>query len=101
MIRDFLKKKHILFYVIVIFLLVYIAFLDSASFFHRYKVQKRYEDLQVALEKLELENKSLEEENSRLKNDPDTWEKLAREAYGMRGQGEENYYFTEEKKSSK
>ncbi len=101
MIVDFLKKKHILFYVVVLFLLVYIAFIDSASFFHRYKVQKRYENLQVALEKLELENKSLEEENNRLKNDPGTWEKLAREAYGMRGQAEENYLFSEDKKSSK
>jgi len=101
MITEFIKKKHILFYVVVLFLLVYIAFIDSASFFHRYKVQKRYEKLQVTLEKLELENKSLEEENNRLKNDPGTWEKLAREAYGMRGQDEENYLFTEEKKSSK
>lgn len=101
MIRDFIKKKHIVFYVIVLFLLVYIAFIDSASFFHRFKVQKRYENLQSTLEKLELENKELEAENDRLKNDPGTWEKLAREAYGMRGQDEENYLFSEEKKSSK
>jgi len=101
MIVEFMKKKHILFYVIVLFLLIYIAFIDSASFFHRYKVQKRYEDLQVSIKKLEQENEELEEENARLKNDPGTWEKLAREAYGMRGKDEENYLFTEEKKSSK
>lgn len=101
MIRDFLKKKHIVLYTIVLFLLVYIAFLDSASFYHRYKVQKRYENLQVTIKKLEQENKSLEEENNRLKNDPGTWEKLAREAYGMRGKDEENYFFSEETKSSK
>ena len=88
----FTKKSFA--YIIIVFLIIYILFIDSASFYKTYKIKHKLAILEQDIEELKKENEKLKLENDNLENDKNTWEKKAREL-GMQKKGEEIYIFKE------
>ena len=87
------SKKSIV-YIIIILLIIYILFIDSASFYKTFIMKHKLETLQQDIEELKKENEQLKVENGKLENDRSTWEKKAREL-GMQKEGEEIFIFKE------
>ncbi|MDO9577985.1 MAG: septum formation initiator family protein [Candidatus Cloacimonadales bacterium] len=92
-----LKKKDIIFYSIIFLLIIYIAFIDSASYYRRYRTKQKLEIVKADLETMIQENQRLQEENKKLEHDRSIWEKKAREL-GMQKNGDEVFMFKEESK---
>lgn len=88
-----ITKKSIV-YLIILFLILYILFFDSASFYKTYKIKSKLETLEKDIEDIKLENEKLKLENEKLENDKEVWEKKAREI-GMQKEGEEIFLFKE------
>lgn len=91
-----LRKKDVVYYGIIIILIIYIAFIDSASYFQRYRTQLKLEAVKTDLEAIIKENRRLQEENEKLEQDRNIWEKKAREL-GMQKNGDEVFIFKEKK----
>ena len=89
------KKKDIIFYSIIFLLIIYIAFIDSASYYRRYCTKQKLETVKADLQTLQKENQRLQEENDKLEHDRSIWEKKAREL-GMQKNGDEVFMFKEE-----
>jgi cell division protein FtsL len=92
-----IKRKDIIFYGIIIILIIYIVFVDSASYYRRFQTKKKLETVEMDLKNLTKENERLQEENEKLEHDMDIWEKKAREL-GMQKEGDEVFMFKEETK---
>ena len=90
------RKKDVVFGSIIILLLIYIVFLDSASYFQRYRIKQKLENVRADLQALIKENQRLQEENRKLELDMNVWEKKAREL-GMQKKGDEIFIFKEKK----
>ncbi|MCF7858771.1 MAG: septum formation initiator family protein [Candidatus Cloacimonetes bacterium] len=88
----FSKKSFV--YVIILILVLYILFFDSASFYQTYKIKHKLASLQKDIDTLLQENERLKVENQKLEKDKATWEKKAREI-GMKKEGEEIFIFKE------
>ena len=88
----FSKKSFI--YIIIAFLVIYILFIDSASFYKTFKMKNKLITLEKDIENLKKANDGLKLENTKLENDKDIWEKKAREI-GMQKEGEEIFIFKE------
>jgi len=87
------SKKSIV-YIIIIMLILYIFFIDSASFYKTFMIKHKLITLQQDIEELKTENEQLKAENEKLENDKSIWEKKAREL-GMQKEGEEIFIFKE------
>jgi cell division protein FtsB len=92
-----LKRKDIIYYGIILLLIIYIAFVDSASYFRRYRTKQKLETVKADLQALLKENQRLQEENEKLEIDMSIWEEKAREL-GMQKNGDEVFIFKEENK---
>jgi len=79
--------------IICFILLLKILFLDTYSVSVYYQQKNELKKLAVRSEKLQDENKALEIEIDKLKNDPVYIESLARRNYSMVKKGEEVYLF--------
>lgn len=88
----FSKKSFV--YIIIVLLILYILFFDSASFYKTLIIKNRLTTLQHDIEKLKKENGQLKLENKKLENDKNILEKKAREI-GMQKEGEEIFIFKE------
>ena len=88
----FSKKSFV--YIIIILLISYILFFDSASFYKTLNIKNKLALLQHDIEDLKKENEQLKFENKKLENDKSVWEKKAREL-GMQKEGEEIFIFKE------
>ncbi len=91
------SRKGYLFYLIVFFLIIYILFLDEASFIQKLKYKFKLKRLQSDIETMEKDNERLSGENKDLKENPKTWEKHARDM-GMQKEDEETFIFKEDEK---
>ncbi len=91
-----IRKKDIIFFGIILILLLYIFIFDSYSYYQRFNTKRKLADVQKELEELLEGNDRLREENEKLANDKQIWEKKAREL-GMQKKGDEVYIFSEEK----
>ncbi len=87
------SKKSIVYFIIVL-LILYILFFDSASFYKTLIIKNKLTTLQYDIEELEKENEHLKLENKKLENDKNILEKKAREL-GMQKEGEEIFIFKE------
>ena len=87
------SKKSVV-YIIIVLLILYILFFDSASFYRTYKIKHKLKTLQHDIEDLKKENEQLKLENMKLMDDTNIWEKKAREL-GMQKVGEEIFIFKE------
>jgi len=89
-------KKSYIYYLVIIILLIQILFLGNSSFFQKYRIGKKLENLEDNIKKIKQENSRLQLENEKLKNDVATWEKMAREQ-GMQMKGDEIFRFKKRK----
>ena len=69
----FSKKSFV--YVIIILLIFYILFFDSASFYKTHNIKNKLALLQHDIEDMKKENEQLKLENKKLENDKSVWEK--------------------------
>ncbi|AXJ00049.1 cell division protein FtsB [Cyclonatronum proteinivorum] len=75
------------------FLLIWFSFFDDHSLLTRYQLHKQHSDLRQQIEQLQEETRKVEQQIQALETDPARFERLAREAYGMRRPGEVIYEF--------
>lgn len=84
-------RKSFLFMVLGGFVLIWFAFIDTYSLWTRLELHNRKNDLILKTEKLEAETERLKQQIQDLKNDPALLERIAREEYGMKREGETVY----------
>ena len=87
------SKKSII-YIIMVLLILYILFFDSASFYNTQKIKHKMLTLNQDIEELKIENEQLKLENEKLESDKSILEKEARKL-GMQKEGEEIFNFKE------
>ena len=85
-------RKRLVFYIFIIFIFLYIFFVDSSNFIRKIKIKNKLKKLQADIEFLECENERIKKENENLENNPKTWESKAREL-GMQKEGEKIFIF--------
>jgi cell division protein FtsL len=84
-------RKSFLMLVLGGFVFIWFAFMDTYSLWTRYDLSQRKEDLKQKTEQLEAETARLKQQIKDLKNDPALLERIAREEYGMKKEGETIY----------
>ena len=84
-------RKSFLLTLLVLSLVIWFGFLDTYSFWSRYELSRRKEDLIEKTAELKKETQELNKKINNLKNNPQLIEKIAREEYGMRRKGETVY----------
>lgn len=84
-------RKSFLVLVLGGFIFVWFAFIDTYSLWTRYDLSQRKDDLKEKTEQLEAETARLKQQIKDLKNDPALLERIAREEYGMKKEGETIY----------
>lgn len=84
-------RKSFLFLVLGGVILVWFLFIDTYSLWTRYQLSQRKDDLKAKTEHLEAETRELKDKIEALQNDPALLERIAREEYGMKKEGETVY----------
>lgn len=72
-------------------ILIWFTFFDTYSLWTRYQLHQQKEDLISRTRELEKDTAELREKIESLKNDPALLERIAREEYGMKNEGETVY----------
>lgn len=88
-------RKSFLVIILGGFLLVWFTFIDTYSIWTRVELNQRKRELQEKKEKLKAETAVLKEKIQDLKTDPFLLERIAREEYGMKKEGETVYKIKE------
>lgn len=81
------------FWALVGLMALWILLLGANSFFNTWKLQRKVQQLEQQTLFLKAQNDSLSQENVRLKTDPETAEKAAREKFGLTKEGETVFRF--------
>lgn len=84
-------RKSFLMLVLGGFVVIWFAFIDTYSLWTRYELSERKKDLKIKTTQLEAETERLKQQIRDLKNDPALLERIAREEYGMKKEGETVY----------
>ena len=84
-------RKSFLLLILGGFVFVWFAFIDTYSLWTRYELSQRKDELKQKTEQLEAETARLKQQIQDLKNDPALLERIAREEYGMKKEGETVY----------
>lgn len=84
-------RKSFLMLILGGFLFIWFAFIDTYSLWTRYDLSQRKDELKQKTEQLEAETAELKQQIEDLKNDPALLERIAREEYGMKKDGETIY----------
>lgn len=82
--------------VFVVFALLWFGFVDRYSLYARYQISQEKEDIEQRIEQLREETKRLEAKIESTREHPVYFERIAREEYGMRRQGEVVYRIDED-----
>lgn len=90
-------SKSFLMLVLGGFIFIWFAFIDTYSLWARYQLNQRQENLKAKTEQLEAETQLLKQKIDALNKDPDLLERIAREEYGMKKEGEHIYKIKEKK----
>lgn len=77
------------------FIFIWFAFIDTYSIWTRIELSQRKADLKAKTEQLKAETVILKRQIQDLKNDPALLERIAREEYGMKREGETVYKIKE------
>jgi len=88
-------RKSFLLLILGGFVFVWFAFIDTYSLWTRYQLSERKKELKEKTERLEAETAQLKAKINDLKSDPALLERIAREEYGMRKEGETVYKIRE------
>jgi cell division protein FtsB len=98
-IRHLRKKKHLrhlLYFIIASIILVFFASGPRGTYqLVRFLEQKK--NLEKEIKELDQDKKGLQELKNKLENDPEYIEKVAREKYKMKKEGEQVYQVVEDK----
>ncbi|MFH5882843.1 septum formation initiator family protein [Halalkalibaculum sp. DA3122] len=89
-------RKSFLLLVLGGFVFVWFAFIDTYSLLTRYQLSERKEDLKLKTRQLEAETVELKDKIEDLKSDSALLERIAREKYGMRKEGDVVYKIREQ-----
>lgn len=84
-------RKSFLIMILGGFVFIWFAFIDTYSLWTRYELSQRKDELKQKTEQLEAETARLKQQIQDLKNDPALLERIAREEYGMKKEGETVY----------
>lgn len=84
-------RKSFLILILGGFVFIWFAFIDTYSLWTRYDLSQRKDNLKQKTEQLEAETARLKQQIKDLKNDPALLERIAREEYGMKKEGETIY----------
>ncbi len=84
-------RKSFLILVLGGFVFIWFTFIDTYSLWTRYQLSERKEDLIHKTRELEIRTAELKKQIEDLKNDPALLERIAREEYGMKKDGETVY----------
>lgn len=84
-------RKSFLFLVLGGFVIIWFLFIDTYSVWTRYQLSQQKGDLKDKTEELQTSTSELKENIEKLENDPDLLERIAREEYGMKKEGETVY----------
>lgn len=76
-------------------ILVWFTFFDTYSLWTRFDLSQKKDDLRMKTQQLETETAELKQQIENLKNDPVLLERIAREEYGMKKEGETVYKIKE------
>lgn len=90
-------SKSFLLLVLGGFIFIWFAFIDTYSLWTRYQLNERQESLKVKTEQLETQTQLLKKKINALNEDPALLERIAREEYGMKKEGEHIYKIKEKK----
>lgn len=88
-------RKSFLILVLGGFMVVWFAFFDTYSVWTRFELNQRKDDLKMKKEQLKEETAVLKQKIENLENDPALLERIAREEYGMKKEGETIYKIKE------
>jgi cell division protein FtsB len=88
-------RKSFLFIVLAGFIVIWFAFIDTYSLWTRYSLNQRKGELIQKTEQLKAETAELRKKVQELKTDPALLERIAREEYGMKKEGETVYKVNE------
>ena len=95
------NEKKLLYYsgfFFTLLLILWIFFAPNKGVFDMIRTHNEIKKLQAANQRLEDENKALQEEINRLQNDPTYLEEKARKEYGMLKENEVLYIFKKKEK---
>lgn len=90
-------RKSFLVLILGGFVFIWFAFIDTYSLWTRYDLSQRKDNLKQKTEQLKSETAKLKQQIQDLKNDPALLERIAREEYGMKKEGETVYKIKVEK----
>ena len=88
-------RKSFLIIILGGFLLVWFTFIDTYSIWTRIELSQQKSELREKKERLKTETAILKEKIQDLKTDPFLLERIAREEYGMKKEGETVYKIKE------
>jgi cell division protein FtsB len=88
-------SKSFLMIVLGGFVLIWFTFIDTYSIWTRFELNQRYDNLTEKTEQLEADTEQLKQKIDNLSNDPVLLERIAREEYGMKKEGEMIYKIKE------
>lgn len=80
---------------VIVFLLLFLLFFDANSFLNVSRAKKEYKKIYVRTEELKDANQELKKQIKAVDDNPQMWEKLAREKYGMQKSDEKIYHFVD------
>lgn len=89
-------RKSFLILIMGGFIIVWFTFIDTYSLLTRYQLNERKEDLKQKTQQLEAETAELKDKIEDLRSDSALLERIAREEYGMRKEGDVVYKIREE-----
>lgn len=84
-------RKSFLALVLGGFVLIWFTFIDTYSLWTRWELHHQKQELRERTRALERESAELREKIQRLRSDPALLERIAREEYGMKKEGETVY----------
>jgi cell division protein FtsL len=87
-------KKIFTIIILVLFILIFIT--GQRGSYQLYKFSRQINELEAEIAKISEEIKKLEQEKDKINNDPAYIEKIAREKYKMKKEGEQVYQIVEE-----
>ena len=87
-------KKIFLVTIFIVFILIFIT--GQRGSYQLYKFSKQANELEIEIAKITEEIRRLEQERDKINNDPTYIEKIAREKYKMKKEGEQVYQIVDE-----
>ncbi|MEX1212208.1 MAG: septum formation initiator family protein [Balneolaceae bacterium] len=84
-------RKSYLIGLFAAFMVIWFLFLDTHSLWTRYQLHRQEVQLREQIDQLKRETEELRVQLEALQNSPDLLERIAREEYGMRREGETVY----------